>query len=197
MIVVDKEKEHEYLLKCFTRASEEIVFRVKHRDAWVKTQFIAQLSIIALGFGVTFGQLDTTAITAKETLHNAFALAFPISFVIAALYFIEENIISLMSRYIANLNRTRAKMFDEVVVNNFDSSQYATDFYKETQVLRIVAQIVAFILLPSLIAAYDIYTNGYSVPEKNLRLIVDIVCFIALIIMMVLAHKARLENLEE
>jgi len=57
---MDIEKEHEYLLQCFSKSSEEIMFRVKHRDGWMKTQFIAQITIVAMGLGVSFGQLKTS-----------------------------------------------------------------------------------------------------------------------------------------
>lgn len=115
-------------------AREELLLRVRHRDSWLKLQLLAQAILWSLAKGVKLGGADSPA-----PLPEALALASPIALVFASLYYVEDGLIHRLSKYIEGLDS-----------GSWDASpqlkNYATGL---TLILRLTAQLAAFVALPS------------------------------------------------
>lgn len=114
-----------------TRA--EILFRIRHRDAWLKLNLLAQATIWALARGV-----QITGTSSTNPLPDALVLSFPVSFVFAGLYYVEDRLTHYLSRYIASN-----------WPNSWDASPQLAEYARGvTLPLRVVAQVACFLVLP-------------------------------------------------
>lgn len=112
---------------------EEILFRIRHRDAWLKLNLLAQATIWAVAKGV---QISGTS--SIHPLPEALVLAFPVSFVFAGLYYVEDRLVHYLSKYIAS------KWPD-----SWDASPQLAEYAKGvTLSLRAAAQVACFLVLP-------------------------------------------------
>lgn len=119
--------------KLLVTCREEILFRIKHRDGWLKLNLLAQATIWALTKGVQISGTSTPA-----PVPDALVLAFPVSFVLAGLYYVEDRIIHFLSKYIG-------RKWPE----SWDASAELLEYAKGiTLPLRVVAQVACFLILP-------------------------------------------------
>jgi len=131
----------------FSSAREELLFRVGHRDAWLKLQLLAQVVLWALAKGVKIAGAG-----GDSPLPEVLAAAPIVACVFAGLYYVEDGLIHRLSLYAGNLSQLFIASPQAVEGNrlpNWDASiwlkNYATGL---TLVLRLLAQLAAFIALP-------------------------------------------------
>lgn len=148
----------DYLIECARTAREELLIRVKHRDSWLKLQLYVQAILWAVSNGIKLGAESSTPFP------TALGLSLPISFVFASLYFVEDGIISKLSKYIGGLSQTEKELCQaqtgqdktdqsQIVINSWDNSTELLDYAKGFPLkLRFVAQFAGFILLPGYLA---------------------------------------------
>jgi hypothetical protein len=178
------ELQHKYLVKCFTKSYEELIFRVKHRDNWLKTQLLSQLIISVLAFG----NVEIGSVKSAQPLPGVLALAPMISLVIYIYYMIEENLIGRLSSYISDLSsKEKALSASETTIHNFDSSLQAKHFFDETQPQRIVGQVVGFILLPFVL----LFILVLVAPLSSLSISILIISLIILCVIGYLIKKSH------
>lgn len=139
----------DYLIECSKTAREEILFRIKHRDAWLKLQLLTQAILWALSNGIKLGNVEPST-----PVPLALALASPISLVFAGLYFVEDGLIYRLSKYIGSLSELEKEISKgNIKIICWDASEPLRGYAKGiTLILRQVAQIAGFVILPGYLA---------------------------------------------
>lgn len=140
----------DFLIESSRTSLEELIFRIKHRDDWLKIQLLAQITMLALAFGVEVGGFNAT-----NPIPNVLALAVPTAFILASLYVVEDNLIGHLSRERGKLSLIEAQMFPaEREIPLFEASDALRDYAKTTLPIRLAAQLGAFVLIPAGLSAY-------------------------------------------
>lgn len=141
---MDETTRIDYLLENFRNAREELLFRVKHRDDWLKIQLLAQAALLALAQGIELNGIK--AATPQPLLLTASPV---ISLILAALYYVEDNLIGYLSRYIGAISEAEMKLRQgHFYISNWDTSKPLREYAKGTRRLRLVAQVAAFVIMP-------------------------------------------------
>lgn len=142
----------DYLLECFRTALEELLTRVKHRDDWMKIQLLVQASLLALAQGIELGNVNAT------TPHpSVLAVSPAISLVLAGLYYVEDNLIGYLSKYIGTISEVEMNLRKgSMYISNWDSSKPLREYAKRTLPLRLVAQVATFIVIPIILVVIHV-----------------------------------------
>ena len=121
-------------IEYFEAARKELLFRVKHRDSWLKLDLLALATMWALARGIKFGPAE-----ARAPVSDVLLLAIPLSLVFAALYFVEDSLVHNLSTFIAS--RWPA---------SWDASAELRSYARgKSLALRAVGQVAAFIVTPA------------------------------------------------
>jgi hypothetical protein len=151
---MDESTRIDYLLECFRNAREELLFRVKHRDDWIKIQLFTQAVLLALAQGIELGGIRTA--TPQPTVLTAAPV---ISLVLAALYYVEDNLIGYLSKYVGAISEAEVKLSQgNFYISNWDTSAPLREYAKSTRRLRLVAQSAAFVGIPLVLTAIRVMT---------------------------------------
>ncbi|MEE9338128.1 MAG: hypothetical protein V3U87_08615 [Methylococcaceae bacterium] len=183
------EQTHQYLVECFKCSYDEMKFRIRHRDAWLKTHLLAQFVIAAMASGVNVKLVEST-----DALPIMLSLSLPVSLVILIFYLIEENTISSLSRYLAGLSKVESEITSGAIIYNFDSSEVVTTFFKDTQKMRVFAQFISFLVIPLLLffaPMREIKTLSYF------ELAINFVLSVSIVFLIIRAHINRQHKLNE
>lgn len=70
------------------------MFRIKHRDDWMKLQLVSQGALAALAFGI-----EVSGVKPHLRCPGRLTLAAPVSFVLAVLYCVEDRLVGLLSHW--------------------------------------------------------------------------------------------------
>jgi hypothetical protein len=134
----------DYLLECFRASREELLFRVKHRDDWLKLQLLAQASLLALAKGV-----EIAGLKAGRPYPDLMSFSVTISLIFSCLYYTEDSLIGHLAEYIATLSKAEVELnHGQKLISNWDMSEQLKQYARFTLPSRFFAQIVAFILIP-------------------------------------------------
>ncbi len=178
-----------YLLECFKTAREELLFRVKHRDIWLKTQLYIQAILFSLSNGIKLPGIES-----KAASPIVLCLALPISSVLMCLYLVEDKIIRGLSEYISSLSQVEKKMTKgDFLIESWDNSTAYSNYRLQRWnglYIRITAQIIAFIFIP--LALFGLYAKGFS--TGLLDIIITLVQFFSLsliILLIINGYKNR------
>jgi hypothetical protein len=140
----------QFLIESSRTSHEELMFRIKHRDDWLKIQLLAQVTMLALTFGINIGGVNATA-----PIPNVIALAIPTSFILTCLYVVEDNLVGYLTKERSKFAYTEARMYPhEDRMDLFEASDALNDYRKTTLHIRLLAQLVAFVLIPVGFALY-------------------------------------------
>ncbi len=190
-----------YLNECHRSAREELLFRVKHRDAYLKFQLTVQVVIWGLINGVTF--LGSSTSEGKTLDSNFSALCLPISFVFAGLYFVENGLIGKMSLYIKSLTDKELELCKtsnseqehrKIVIYNWESSEEFEEYRKKFNLLlRSITQFFVFLLLPLVVSVeYHKTLNLYNV--RSLESLIQLVSGTLIGLLIVYGYLRRREG---
>ncbi len=165
-----------YLLSCYRTACDQLVFRIEHRDQWLKTQLLVQAAFLALASGIEFGGVKATS-----PAPTILALAIPTSLVLTALYVLEDRIISHEVQYIASLSAKEAELSSSPeTIHNLESSPEIQQYIARTLPIRLIAQMSAFLLIPAGSAVYRFVNQPIIWNMINsVEVILDVVLWIA------------------
>ena len=130
----------DYIIECHRSAREEILFRIKHKDWYLKFQLFTQATLLAISGGVKLGGVESTS-----PIPLALSLAVPISFIFACLYYRENKIIGHISRYLATIEPEDINS----VVSNWDSSNEHQTYRKGKVTLLLMVELTTFFLIPT------------------------------------------------
>lgn len=142
-----KEYTIELLLEYYKLAREELLNRLKWRDNWLKYQLLVIIVLIALSIKMEFLSFKT-----NENHPELLLLCYPISVILCALYYTEDNIIGKLSSYSAAICIAEKDLNGKSkTVLNWDYSLQLRDFSGNALKKRFFAQIIVFILCPLII----------------------------------------------
>lgn len=180
-----------YLVECHRSGHEELMFRVSHRDNWLKIQMLAQATFLALAFGIEVGGVKATS-----GMPTVLALALPTALTLACLYVVEDRLIGLISRYIGRLSKLESRLTNsDAIIEYVGSSLELREYASGTLPFRVLAQCVAFALVPALLTTYSFADRFEDFSELQWynwgELVVDSVCLIVILWLLHVAHSER------
>ena len=175
---------HDYLIECSRTAREELLFRIKHRDAWLKLQLFVQAVLWALSHGIKLGGAE-----ASTPVPLALALALPIGLVLAGLYFVEDGLIHRLSQYVASLSDIENKLSNnQCKIVCWDASAPLRGYAKGvTLVIRQIAQIAAFLIIPGYLAIFYHQQNTLTGWLFGIQIIIAVL----IVSLIVIVHRDR------
>lgn len=174
----------------FETTREEILWRIGHRDQWLKIQLLAQIAIFGLANGVDLG-----FIKAASPIDIAVAFAFPTSLVLAILYVVEDRLIGLAGAYLGALAQATPRA-DGKLLLPFDASPQLRQYAEEgTLIVRVAGQFLAFSILPTTIAVITAVTKSRTPavnPPANLSvLLISVSCAVFVLILLAWSYRLR------
>ena len=177
----------EYLISCFNNSHEELIFRIKHRDNWLKANLIFQVTILALSYGVEIGGVKGNNVSPDILL-----LAIPGAFIFMTMYYLEDRLISLICNYLVNISKKEQELSEEnLIVHNFDSSLQAQGYEKKYMPIRTMGNTISFCFIPGMLF-YHRFSKTTIVPSKlNLMSAIQTLILIAILLLIFSASKAR------
>jgi hypothetical protein len=136
-----------FLIACFNTAREEVLFRVRHRDGWLRVNLLSQAALLALASGVKY---------VVEGHKPEFACLAPfVSLVFACMYTVEDRLIGQLGNYIGSLSEAEAVLSERKgrMIVNWDLSPQLQEGYTNGPALkvRLLAQLLSFVLIPGVI----------------------------------------------
>jgi hypothetical protein len=177
----------EYLLACFTTARGELLFRVKHRDNWIQLELLAQGILLAIAQGVQVG-----GVSAARPYPDVLGLSCAISLVLACLYYMEDNHIGYLSKYVGAISTAEAVISKRhLLIANWDISEQLRQYSRQVLPMRLVAQIIAFIVIPSGLSILWLTRAGSGTVLQYSELAVDSLFLLLITIFTVRAYRLR------
>lgn len=145
------DRRMDYFLECYRTANEELLFRFRHRDHWIKIQLLAQAILFALAIGI-----ELNIAKATTNLPSALILAGPVSVVLAFLYSVEDSIISHIIHYLkTDISEWEMKLSSGAEpMPNLELSLAIEQYESGTIYLKFGAQLVAFVIIPAGLATF-------------------------------------------
>ena len=176
-----------FLLESSRTSYEELIFRIKHRDDWLKIQLLAQVTMLALAFGIEIGGVKATS-----SIPNVLALAIPTAFILACLYVVEDNLVGYLSRERAKFALTEARMFPkEDRIDLWEASDSLRNYARTTLPIRFAAQLGAFVLIPAGLALYRYWGITAGIKLYFIESIVDALLWCATLGIIIWAFRKR------
>lgn len=151
--MLNANQQFEFLTECFRTANARLLFRVKHRDLWLKFQLIAQFTLILLVMLGKIAYPDQTSL-----LQYLLILAFPIAALSCTLYVAQDRLIGHIIEYLNSVARTVADYGDQTVpIYNLESSPAGKDYTKTALPIRLIGQLFSFLMIPLWMLAYRLF----------------------------------------
>jgi hypothetical protein len=150
-----------FLIETSRTSHEELMFRIKQRDDWMKLQLIAQGALAALAFGI-----EVSGVKTASPVPWALTIAAPVSFILAVLYCVEDRLVGLLSHWRSGLPKREVSLVElesgENEIEVFESSKAIEEYSQSALWWRLMAQLSAFIGIPTILALYRVHTNQWS-----------------------------------
>ena len=138
------------ILESSRTAHDELLFRVKHRDDWLRLQLVVQAALLGVASGV-----EVAGIRSTSSLPDMLALAVPSGFVLGTLYVAEDRLVSLLSRYRAQLGELEVQLAgSRMLIPFFEGSKEMQEFLRSALPVRGLALFVVFAVIPAGLATY-------------------------------------------
>lgn len=175
-----------YLIECQKNARDELLFRIKHRDNWLRIQLVAQITFLALAFGVEIGGVKPSA-----NMPSVLTLSVPTAVIMASLYFVEDQIITCICQYLSKLSKVESEISrSSYIIKNLEASEEMREFSGSLN-LRFLAQFVSFLFLPIILEYYKFSTITDLCHINIVELIVYILMCITMFYMIISSYKKR------
>jgi hypothetical protein len=150
-------------------AHEELMFRIRHRDDWLKLQLLAQAVLAALAFGI-----EISGVKGHDPAPWVLDFAAPVSVVFTILYCVEDRLVGLLTRWRGHLYHSEAKRDERLTgIENFEGSPALPEYAKSALWWRLWAQIGAFLVIPGVLGFRR--EGGWSVPQGLLFIVCIVV----------------------
>jgi hypothetical protein len=180
----------DYLLECYRTSCGQLLFRIEHRDHWLKIQLLAQVVFLALASGIEISGINATSPTPV-----VLALSIPTSLLLAALYVLEDRIISHEVRYIARLSIKEAELSSSSeIIDNLEASPEIRQYAMQTLPIRAIIQICAFLLIPAGLTIYRFSNRPLTANTLNIvEIATDILFWLAIVVLIANGYRQRRE----
>jgi hypothetical protein len=133
----------DYLIECFKLAKQELLLRFEYRERWLQFQLLAQVVLIGLSLGVEIAGVKGAATPSVIVLSPA------ISAIFICLYFVDDSIITYIGNYLAAVTAAEATLRSgSLAILNWDSSLQVKKYVEQALVMKYVAQLIAFAIVP-------------------------------------------------
>jgi hypothetical protein len=185
---MEKSTRYEYLLECYRTSNQELLFRCKHRDNWIKIQLLGQVILLSLASGV-----EISGVRSSTNVQSVLVLALPISVVLLALYSVEDRLVSHIIHYI----KFEITHWEEIlssakeIIPNLEMSEGMSKYEKSTLVLKTVTQSVAFFFIPICLAVYWFSVTCLNSFWEILGFILNIICGLIIILLLIWTFHER------
>ena len=185
---VDYTKRVDVLIEASRTAHQELMFRLEHRDNWLKLELAAQLVIVGIASGIEVLGVKANAPTPKTIL----ALAVPAAFILATLYFTEDLLAGLLSKHRGRLSLFEAKLAGvQTSIPFFEASPELQEFLLFALPIRLSAQFVAFVAIPVGITVYRFVQITIWSRWTIVELVLDLVLLAGVVGFLVIAFVFR------
>jgi hypothetical protein len=184
---MDLQLKHMFLRDCYSKTYDELLFRIRHRDAWIKVQLVAQIVLFATSSGLKIHLVDSAV-----PIPNALSFCLPVSFVILMLFLVEERTVGHLSRYIGHISREEQKLNPGHEIPTFDATLGTVSFFTSTERFRFGSQITVFLLIPVMLWFYK-YMQPPQFPELSFDVAVNAPLIAIILWQLASAHMARNE----
>jgi hypothetical protein len=183
-------ERRDFVAECHRSGHEELLFRVKQRDDWLKLQLLAQSALLALALGVELGGVKLGA--PSMALPSILVLSCPVSFILTCLYVVEDRLVGLISRHVAWLSEVeRGLSRARILIEYVGGSEAIREYAKTTLPIRVLAQVMAFAVMPLLI---EIYRYIVQVPEGVrfwAQVLIDATCLMGVSMLLRVSYQDR------
>ncbi|MGE0454324.1 MAG: hypothetical protein AB7O37_16550 [Vicinamibacteria bacterium] len=145
----DKGSEEAWILECLRSVRAELLFRIEHRDRWLKIDLLALTTLWALASGVKFGM------ESGKNLPQIVVLAPPVAFILCGLYYVEDGLIGQLNAYVRRLSNARRDLTaaGDLVIHHWDASAELRAYAEgKTLTYRVLVQLMAFVATPAYLA---------------------------------------------
>lgn len=177
----------QFLIESSRTSHEELIFRIKHRDDWLKIQLLAQVILLALAFGIEIGGVKATS-----PIPDVIALAIPTSFILACVYVVEDNLVGYLTSERGKFAHTEARMFpNEERIGLFEASAALDDYRRTTLPIRLAAQLGAFVVIPTGLAFFRLRRITEWNKLRTIELIFDLLLVLVTLSLVVWAFCKR------
>ena len=151
--MLNPSQQLEFLTECFKTANQRLLFRIKHRDLWLKFQLIAQFTLILFVLVGKTAYADQTSL-----LHYLLVLTFPIAALCCTLYVTQDRLIGHIIEYLNSVARTVADSGNQSVpIYNLESSPAGKEYIKTALPIRLIGQLFSFLMIPLWMLAYRLF----------------------------------------
>jgi hypothetical protein len=180
----------DYVAECHRSGHEELLFRVKQRDDWLRLQLLAQSALLALALGVEVGGVKSNAST--TALPSILVLSCPVAFVLTCLYVVEDRLIGLISRHVSSLSEIeRGLSRATILIEYVGGSEAIREYAKTTLPIRVFAQAMAFAVVPLLIEVYR-YSLQFPQPfALSMQILIDGLCVVGVASLLYVSYQDR------
>jgi hypothetical protein len=185
---MDKLTRYEYLMECYRTSNQELLFRCKHRDHWIKIQLLGQIVLLSLALGV-----EISGVRASSNVPIVLALALPVSVVLLALYSVEDRLVSHIIHYIKfEISHWEAVLSSaNEIIPNLEMSEGMSKYEKSTLFLKTVTQSVAFLFIPICLAVYWLSFTCFNSFWEIIGFIINIICGVFIILLLIWTFLER------
>jgi len=158
-------------------AREQVMFHSRHRDHWIELQLLSQGVLIALALGVKIGTVRT-----DESIPDALLFSVPISLIFCALYVVEDRLVAQFCGYISSVSEHVKELCQgNITIENPEAHLRNSIFSLDFLTVRLIAQIVTFLLIPGSIAIYAFFDiHAWHLREIGLAILSVISWFTAI-----------------
>lgn len=178
-------KRIDYLIAVYKSSREELLFRIKHRDQWLKLQLFVQIILVSIASGI-----EIAGIKPNSPYPNILFLAAPSAFILYLLYFVEDRLIGLLSVHIGQVSlMEKALSLQKEIIENSDISEPMREYARKVLPARLVAQVFAFVLVPCFITSY--YVISLHGRFFYVYSIGSIIMYVTLLLMLGISYKHR------
>ncbi len=151
--MLNPSQQFEFLTECFKAANKRLLFRIKHRDLWLKFQLIAQFTLVLL---VMLGKIAYPGLS--SLFQYLLILSFPIAALCCTLYVTQDRLIGHIIEYLNSVAKTIAEYSDQTIpLYNLESSPAGKDYIKTALPVRLIGQLFSFLMIPLWMSAYRLF----------------------------------------
>ena len=162
---------------------EEILFRIKHRDSYLKMYMIIQTVLIAMSKGIAVAGTKVNHAHPEALLFSA-----PIALIFCLLYSTEDRLIGHLSKYIGKAAKSIPTM-----IPHWECSDELRAYSNTTLYLRVLAQWFAFFFVPLLFSIEFFWSQkGETLfPRLVFMYAIEIICLIMITGVLVFSFSFR------
>jgi len=136
------DSKEEIPFQLYTATREEFLFHLRQRDLWLKFQLITQGTLLALVNGI-----EVAFATSSSPKYEVLGFSVLISLIFGCLYFVEDNLIGYLVRYLVRFNKSEQLNFPNGL-EGIESSKEMSEYSRMVRPYRDLTSLIIFIGIP-------------------------------------------------